>query len=549
MKNLNRTVLSSVISIFTLTAFATDYHVGPNQSLVAIADVPWTILQAGDRVYIYWSSSPYKEKWVINRQGTPTNPIKIIGVNGPQDQQPIIDGDGAVTPSGLDYWNENRGVIKIGGSGIPSDGLPSHIIIENLEIRSARPPYQFTNDQGQIETYVDNAASIYVEKAAHLTIRNCKLHDSGNGLFIGAFGGQTEDILIENNHIYDNGIVGSFYQHNTYTEATDITYQFNHFGALRDGADGNNLKDRSAGLVVRYNWIEGGNRQLDLVDATGAEALINHPGYATTRVYGNILIEPDGAGNSQIAHYGGDSGNLDDYRKGDLYFYNNTVISTRSGNTTLLRLSSNDETAHVFNNVVYTTAGGNHLAMISGDGTFNLHHNWLNSGWQDCHCIPNGTVIDLGNNQTGTDPLFADINNQDFRPQSNSSLIGQGDVIPALLLPEHDVVQEYVEHQLSTVRQVSGNIDVGAFEYLSPVSVDEVSGTDLLVYPNPVSDLLTINAPRGSIELYAVYNGLGQAVSSGTGYRINVSDLAAGVYWLEITGSDSGKSYHRIVKR
>ena len=62
--------------------------------------------------------------------------------------------------------------------------------------------------------------------------------------------------------------------------------------------------------------------------------LVNDPGYRKTFVYGNILIEPEGAGNSQIVHYGGDSGDASIYRKGTLYSYNNTVVSTRTGNTT-----------------------------------------------------------------------------------------------------------------------------------------------------------------------------------------------------------------------
>ena len=76
----------------------------------------------------------------------------------------------------------------------------------------------------QHETYASNAASIYVEKAEHLTVRNCVLHDSGNGLFIGAYDGASQNILIERNHIFDNGIENSYYQHNTYTAAIHITY-------------------------------------------------------------------------------------------------------------------------------------------------------------------------------------------------------------------------------------------------------------------------------------------------------------------------------------
>ncbi len=249
-------LITFVLLSTVFKATAVDYHVGPSQSLTAIADVPWATLQPGDRVYIHWRSSPYHEKWVINRQGTANARIEIIGVNGPAGQKPVIDGNGATTPSGLNYWNESRGIIKVGGSNTPPDGLPSYITIDNLEIKSGRPPYSFINDNNTTENYVDNAAAIYVEKAAHLIIRNCDLHDCGNGLFIGAFNGQTEDILIEKNHIYDNGNTGSIYEHNTYTSADGIIYQFNRFGPLRTGAEGNNLKDRSAGLVVRFNWID-----------------------------------------------------------------------------------------------------------------------------------------------------------------------------------------------------------------------------------------------------------------------------------------------------
>jgi hypothetical protein len=39
------------------------------------------------------------------------------------------------------------------------------------------------------------------------------------------------------------------------------------------------------------------------------------PEYETTYVYGNILVEPDGAGNRQIVHFGGDSGSTQYYRR------------------------------------------------------------------------------------------------------------------------------------------------------------------------------------------------------------------------------------------
>ena len=441
-------------------AAATDYHIGPGQPLGAIADVPWATLVPGDRVFIHWRAEPYREKWVINRRGTANEPIEVRGVRGPGGERPVIDGSNATTPAGLNFWNEERGVIKVGGSNTPPDDLPAHLLIEGLEIRSGRPPFTFTNDGGSTQTYSNNAASIYVEKAEFLTIRDCVLHDSGNGLFVGVFGGATKELLIEGNEFYDNGIEGSAFEHNSYTEAVGITYQHNRFSALRVGADGNNLKDRSAGLVVRYNWIEDGNRQLDLVDGNSATA--GAAGYDETFVYGNVLIESDGQGNSQIVHYGGDGGDTSNYRKGLLHFFGNTVVSTRSGNTTLLRLSTEDESAEVRGNVLYVTAEGQRLAMLNAAGALMLRNNWSKPGWQSSHGTLTGIIDDDASGITGTAPGFLDEGGQNFRPSADSPL---RDVAGTLVVPGHPLALQYVKHLGSENRPDDGMLDIGAYEF------------------------------------------------------------------------------------
>jgi parallel beta-helix repeat protein len=258
-------------------------------------------LQPGDTVRIHYRSTPYKEKWVICRQGTQAQPITFTGVLGPNGELPVIEGIGATTAPGLNYWSESRGVVKIGGANTPPDTMPKYIVIENLEIRGARASYTFTDDVGATVAYSSNASTIYVEKCEHCTIRNNILHDSGNGFFVASSDAAvSRDIVVERNRIYDNGNVGSIYEHNVYTAAIGIRFEANYLGTLRAGAGGNNLKDRSAGLVVRYNWIEGGNRQLDLVDGEDSATIRSDPGYSTTYVYGNILIENANDGNRQI---------------------------------------------------------------------------------------------------------------------------------------------------------------------------------------------------------------------------------------------------------
>lgn len=405
---------------------------------------------------------------MLGRQGSAANPITVRGVAGPSGQLPVIDGNGATTRTALNYWNEARGLLKIGGSNVPPDTTPQYIVIENLEFRSVRPPYTFTAANGTTQSYVNNAASIYVEKGQHITIRNCILDDSGNGLFIGSLAAQpSRDFLIEGNYIYGNGNAGSAFEHNNYSAAIGIIFQYNRFGPLRAGTSGNNLKDRSAGLVVRYNWIEGGNRQLDLVDAEDSGVIVSDPSYRTTLVYGNVLIEPANDGNRQMVHYGGDSGTIGDYRKGTLHMYNNTLVSTRTDRTTLLRLSSNEETADFRNNIVYPTLAGNTVALLDQTGLLLLTHNWFKPGWVSTFGTLDGTILNDGTTVTETSPGFVDVAGQDFHLTAGSNAINAGASLAAAVVPLHAVVRQYAKHQSSGTRPNSAALDIGAYEYSS----------------------------------------------------------------------------------
>ena len=154
---------------------ATTYRVGPGQSLATPSNVPWESLAAGDSVLIFWRAAPYKDKWVLNRAGTEVAPIVVRGIPDPSSGAlPVIDGQDAVTRAQLNSWGENRGVIKIGGSNTPPDGMPSWIVIEDLEIRNGHTPYTFTGRAG-LTAYAGNAAAIYCERGQHVTIRGCKL--------------------------------------------------------------------------------------------------------------------------------------------------------------------------------------------------------------------------------------------------------------------------------------------------------------------------------------------------------------------------------------
>jgi len=530
-------VLVLFILGYMVKIWATTYDVGEGMPYENIGDVPWESLVPGDTVRIRYRAAPYHEKWVIARTGTESQNIVIQGVPNTGGELPIIDGQNAITRQELNYWSEERGIINVGGSSYPNQ-IPDYIIIENLDIRCARPPYQFTDDQGQVREYANNAASIYVVEGSHIIIRNCIFHDCGNGFFVSH---SASDVLVERCHIYDNGIEGSYYQHNNYTEAKGITFQYNHFGQLRDGCGGNNLKDRSCGTVIRYNWIEYGNRQLDLVESDHPE-IYNDTLYNKTFVYGNIIIEQTDEGNSQICHYGGDGSNTGQYRKGVLYFYNNSVISKRSGNTTLFRLSTNDEFCDARNNIVYVTADGNRLAMLNTYGILNIRNNWFKTGWVESHQGGNyqGTIIDSGGMVIGDLPGFIDWGSEDFHLSESSSCVDAGTTLPQEVLPEHDVIRQYIKHCQDEERSSDGIFDIGAYEYEQGGTIEDPPG---YVFPNPCQVFMGYNLvtfsdlnPGCVIEIYDMSGRMvhNSGDLSETVYQWDVNRVSAGVYFYII---------------
>lgn len=436
---------------------AAEHHVGPGQPRATPDRVPWDALRPGDLVAIHWRPEPYRCKWVVACRGTPDAPITIAGVPGPGGELPVLDGENAITPPGLDFWSGERGVIKIGPAAFAQDATPGHLVIENLEIRNARPGCFFASRMGLLQ-YSDAASAIYVERGDHVVVRNCILHDCANGFFT-AF--ESAEILLEACHVYDNGVPDSIYQHNAYTESAGMTFQFNRFGPLRPGARGNNIKDRSAGLVLRYNWIEGGNRQLDLVDAEEGETIKQDPRYDRAYVYGNVLIETAGSGNNQIVHFGGDNGPEETFRHGPLFFFNNTVVSERPDKTCLLRLSTNGVSARVFNNILLTTADDpSLLSILDETGLVELSQNVIRPGWRESHGDLQGLIRTHANIETEA-RVVADVAQRDFRLPAGSPAVDAGRAPPK----SYPVDRQFRPPVGSDPRTPSGPLDVGAFEF------------------------------------------------------------------------------------
>ncbi len=96
-------------------------------------------------------------------------------------------------------------------------------------------------------------------------------------------------------------------------------------------------------------------------------------------------------------------------------------------------------------------------------------------------------------------------------------------------------------------------------DYSSPVQVKiQDENVKVNVYPNPVSDVLTIelNNPNEKINILKIYNALGVLVNSESvlysenkKYLFNTSDLPEGIYFLELENENSVIQKKIIISR
>lgn len=395
---------------------------GAVQNYHAIGDFDWNGLGAGDTVRIHWKATPYREKILISTSGTESQPIRVCGVPGPAGELPYLSGENATTRPSLDFGTnpnesyslEHRGIIVIWRRHWGQHA--AHIRVEGLKIADTmhgagrtQDTNNFTATNGTVYPYNAGGACIWVQKARDVQIRGNVITNCGNGIFTlsradEGFGTVVRDFVLEGNYIYNNALADSDQKHQTYLQGINFTIQYNYFGAPRQvvpgGATGNDLKMRTAGDVIRYNYFENGARTIDLVEvedfidviapwryarwranpinagfvsaASDAAAAAAWQAYQRTYVYGNIINVwgPRSPGN--VVHYSFDN-SQHDRRPGRLYFYNNSVSIRTDGTGSTVQRNLFDQApwwgdAGFYNIPVGTTNAGAELHYIV-DGT------------------------------------------------------------------------------------------------------------------------------------------------------------------------------------
>jgi fibronectin type 3 domain-containing protein len=509
----------------------------------------WNSLNAGDVVCIYGKSTPYAERLVLTRSGSDDqHRIRVVGVNqGGYD--PILTGKSASTAAAFNYganisqYYEGGEVAIIGlNYGTPV----AYLNIEGLTIQGATtaevggtvasPTYSSNTysdpniNSGAQSPWGCGAAGINIIRSDHVSIIHNRIKDNDNGIFVNSNNGNTSsNILVEYNHIYGNGVFGEQQgawnpgncgadSHGTYTEAENITYLGNRFGALRQGEAVNLLKDRSSGLVVAYNlFLPDGvfeaslgdallvgskpgpiGHLLDLVESydtsVGPSGGLQSLGaaYNNVSVYGNIFFDDgaasdgsQGAGNA--VHFGGDQGNSAAYRK-HLHYYNNTIVARRGDGVGWLEMEPTTD-AGAWNNIFYAAYVGS-----STPPSFNLLSTWCYDKQYGYTC---GTVNYLsqnwnspiwavtGVNGSNLNPNFVSLTNYDVHIATNDpTIVGNGQIGDSSYPANSTTVPIEYSDFLSTVTRPYSQtkIDLGALGYSGVALISQT-----ITFANPGS--------------------------------------------------------------
>jgi hypothetical protein len=448
--------------------------VGTGKPYANPRNVPWQNLAACDQVLIHYRTQPYNDIVMLGARGASNRWITVRGVRGPNGERPVFDGNNAVSPTdkGINQWVDGSGMFIIakptGGSfNYPAAYKPGYLHITGLKFQNVRPPAMLTPAAGGApRPWNKFVAGIYVVPVENLAITDNEFTGNSLGLFVNSGGGaytQSSYLTIARNYFHDNGMADDASLHNAYTEAVGTIYEYNYFGSPTANSAGDNIKDRSAGIVIRYNHIESGANLIALRDPESngpyeAEQVDFLGQRLVTKafIYSNILVAnaPQYFGDTSIiiGHGDGPNGTNAQYREGHLYFYSNKVVSKydyrqyRIESVPLFCMLNTRSPATVVarNNLFYAQAATASasvapFSIFYFQGLADFQSNWINKFQQTAVATGGGGLAfgtlfaggGLGGlSQNSGDPGFVDLASGNYASRAGSPFLGLAAPLP-----------------------------------------------------------------------------------------------------------------------
>ena len=328
--NANIIGFTGITHAVEVTGEATRYDVGGGNNHASELDgVPWQTLKPGDVVNIFHRAEPYRHKILLSEQGTAENPITINGVTNSSGERPTLTAVNAVSVNPNEWDSDYAGALMMINRRHSSGSYgqnAEHYVIKNLRMTGVRASNSYTHN-GVTESYYAGGRAIWSAGGQYITLEGMVFEDNGCAVFIQANddpGSLSKSWTIRGSKFENNGYHNR--DHQIYFQAVSEPGEYNivegnYFGPPTPGQESiAQLKMRSTGTVVRYNWFNSAHRTLDIVEAQDAipnwmydnytsEQILRY--YRSSYVYGNIFVNDHYIAESQPAtralHFGADS--------------------------------------------------------------------------------------------------------------------------------------------------------------------------------------------------------------------------------------------------
>lgn len=410
----------------------------------------------GDIIQIWSGTYTQEAGWAhINR-----NNLRIVGMGA---TRPVIDAGGSCL--------DGKGIFVISGYDT---------IIQNIEFANAK------------DTAVGSAAGIRLQ-ARGLTVSNCSIHDSDNGILIDGL--NASSVSIDSSEFNYNGH-GDGLSHNICVGAINSLLLKNCW--VHNANGGCEVRSQAATNSVFYNRIgnEGGNGTHE-IDATGCGA---------TWIIGN-QIEQSATGTDDTIIACGSGGAIGG-SGGNVYVAYNTFVNSKTNGTFV---NNTGTTSALLQNNIFQGAG----TVLVGLGTQTA--NWVTSS-----------------------AGLRDPANYDFRlTPASTGAIGKGTTPGAVgsmtLVPSY----HYVHPCTAKQREANTATDIGAYNN-TPAIVVNPGTTQSVFRPDPANLSGSATGGDGPMSyLWSQVSGPGDvAFDDSTSPATTARFTNSGTYVLQLQATD-----------
>lgn len=416
---------------------------------------------------------------------------------------------------------------------------------------------------------VSGCGGLVLQNESHATIlvsafTNNETEGNGGGLCMdGNSTASLENVIFENNSAYNGNGGGMHLVNYSSPTLTNVTFTGNHSGQYGGGmynAAGNysilldvsffNNSSSYGGAMANINNATPTLLNVTIIGNTAENkggGMYNHTNSNPTIF--NMIV----ADNEVLDPIFGDGGGIFNFDASPV-IWNATISKNKAGLSNGLggaMINFGNSTPLIYNTVFWANQA------YSGTQIYNAA---TASATLSYSLFPDhsAAIVEGGgfscNNCLQDDPLFADPGNNFFQLSSNSPAIDTGDPASYPLQYPDDGNGNAIDI-LGNPRFVGSAIDMGAFEWNSNLTINEISEQqpDIIIYPNPTKDRIHIQSWR-EIDQPVFLTLLGETLqlsfienAETNTLTADVSSLASGTYLLKITSAGITETY-KIIK-